>query len=315
MYHPEVVERLHRDFVHAGSDVVVALTFYQNREKLAAMHIEHLLERINQDAFKIARKVAEETGSYLAASISSSNSYVPEDHSTHELARKMFQEQVKWAKEAGVDFIIAESISNVGEALIVLEEIKKTGTIAVVTLTPSGDDKTWDSVNIIEACVTIERAGADVVGLNDSRGPKTMLPLLKQLSERIRIPIAILPAAYRTTAAQPTMTTLKDNNNKQHQQDRAFPVHLDPFVCTRTDIAQFTDAAKQLKSVKYFGLCSGSSPHHIRAISETLGRKPPASQYSADMTRHFIHGSGPGISPDNQNNISLLTGKHQIENK
>src|SRR6516225_5706799 len=59
--HPEVVERLHRDFVHAGSDVVQALTYYVHREKLRVIGREADLEAMNATALAIARKVARET--------------------------------------------------------------------------------------------------------------------------------------------------------------------------------------------------------------------------------------------------------------
>src|SRR5262249_50393788 len=64
--HPEVVERLHRDFVHAGSDVVEACTYYVHREKLRVIGREKDLEPMNAVALKIARKVARETGALFA---------------------------------------------------------------------------------------------------------------------------------------------------------------------------------------------------------------------------------------------------------
>src|SRR5919198_3189299 len=61
--HPELVEELHREFVHAGSDVVEAFTYYAHREKLRVIGREGDLERINRKALEIAREVADETGS------------------------------------------------------------------------------------------------------------------------------------------------------------------------------------------------------------------------------------------------------------
>src|SRR5437660_12936022 len=56
--HPEVVAQLHRDFVHAGSDVVEALTYYTHREKLRIIGREQDLEPINRRALEIAKTVA-----------------------------------------------------------------------------------------------------------------------------------------------------------------------------------------------------------------------------------------------------------------
>ena len=67
--HPEVVEQLHRDFVHAGSDVVQALTYYVHREKLRVIGREKDLEPMNVTALAIARKVARETATLFAGDI------------------------------------------------------------------------------------------------------------------------------------------------------------------------------------------------------------------------------------------------------
>src|SRR6266849_10081380 len=58
--HPEVVRQLHRDFVHAGSDVVEALTYYAHREKLRVIGREGDLEPINRLALDLAKAVAED---------------------------------------------------------------------------------------------------------------------------------------------------------------------------------------------------------------------------------------------------------------
>src|SRR5262245_35783660 len=58
--HPEAVEQLHREYVRAGSDVVEALTYYAHREKLLLLGKEDLLEPLNRQALRIARRVAAE---------------------------------------------------------------------------------------------------------------------------------------------------------------------------------------------------------------------------------------------------------------
>src|SRR5437588_7798053 len=60
--HPEIVAELHREFVHAGSDVVEAFTYYGHREKLRIIGKEDLLEPLNRQALELAHTVARETG-------------------------------------------------------------------------------------------------------------------------------------------------------------------------------------------------------------------------------------------------------------
>ena len=118
--HPEVVKQLHREFVHAGSDVVEAFTYYAHREKLRVIGKEDMLEPLNRQALEIAREVAEESGALLAGDICNTNVYEPDDEATGNAVRAMFEEQVGWAVDAGVDYVVGETISWLGEALIAL---------------------------------------------------------------------------------------------------------------------------------------------------------------------------------------------------
>src|SRR6516162_9097694 len=88
--HPEVVEQLHRDFVHAGSDVVEAFTYYAHREKLRIIGREGELESINRQALGIAKRVADETGTLFAGNICNTNIYEPANADSHKAARAMF---------------------------------------------------------------------------------------------------------------------------------------------------------------------------------------------------------------------------------
>jgi betaine-homocysteine S-methyltransferase len=101
--HPEVVMQLHRDFVHAGSDVVEALTYYAHREKLRVIGREGDLEPINRRALEIAKTVAAETGALLAGDICNTNIFDPADSASRGVVRAMFEEQVRWAVDAGAD--------------------------------------------------------------------------------------------------------------------------------------------------------------------------------------------------------------------
>jgi betaine-homocysteine S-methyltransferase len=287
--HPEVVAELHREFVHAGSDVVEAFTYYAHREKLRVIQQEHLLEPMQRQALQIAKDVADETGALLAGDLSNTNVFLPDDRETHSIVREMCEEQVRWAAEAGVDFIIAETISHVGEALIALEVIKEAGLPAVITLSIHRPSVTEDGFAPGEACKRLADAGADVVGFNCQRGPKTMLPLLREARASVSGYLGALPIPYRTHEAEPTFQSLRDPNYDTLPGGRPFPTALDPFTCNRYEIADFTREAYDI-GVRYLGLCCGAAPHHIRSMAEALGRTPPASRYSADMSKHAFYG-------------------------
>ena len=301
--HPEKVAGLHREFIHAGSDVVEAFTYYAHREKLRLIGREELLERLNREALRIAGEVAAESDALLAGNVCNTNVWTGAE--SREAVRAMFEEQVAWAVEADVDFVIAETISWLGEALTATEVIKEAGLPAVVTLTAHRDPDMRDGVAPAEACRRLEAAGADVVGLNCSRGPQTMLPLLGEIREAVSVPVAALPVPYRTSEQQPSFQSLEDPTGHELPGGRPFPTALDPFTCTRYEIADFAIAAHEL-GVGYLGVCCGAAPHHIRAMAEALGRTPPASRYSADMTKHAYLGSDPTLRDEYRDYVERL---------
>jgi betaine-homocysteine S-methyltransferase len=288
--HPDVVEELHREFVHAGSDVVEAFTYYGHRQKLRVIGKEQILEPLNRQALTIACRVARETGTLLAGNLCNTNVYEPGTPAVQE-ARTAFEEQVAWAAEAEADFVIAETFSWLGEALLALEAIRAADLPAVVTFAVHRDGTMRDGVSPEEACQQAEQAGAAVVGLNCIRGPRTMLPVLERVHAAVSCEVAALPVPYRTTEAEPTMQSLRDPGRGGTQ---AFPTGLDPFTCTRQELGDFATAALAL-GVRYLGVCCGAAPHHIRAVAEAAGKEPPASRYSPDMSKHSFLGTDAGI--------------------
>ena len=302
--HPELVAQLHREFVHAGSDVVEAFTYYAHREKLRLIGKEHLLETMNRSALETAKQVADESDALLAGDICNTNVFAPEDSSRRDV-RAMFEEQVAWAIDADVDFVIAETFSYGEEALIAAEVVKAAGLPAVVTLAIHQEPTTREGWSPAEACKRLEDAGADVVGLNCIRGPKTMLPLVAAVREAVSVHVAALPVPYRTHDAEPTFQSLRDQDCDCIPGGRPFPTALDPFTCNRYELGEFAREAHEL-GVNYLGVCCGAAPHHIRSVAEALGRNPPASRYTADMSKHAFLGTDETLKQHNQDYAAKL---------
>ncbi|MCW2632539.1 MAG: homocysteine S-methyltransferase family protein [Pseudonocardia sp.] len=296
--HPDRVTALHEEFVHAGSDVVEAFTYYAHREKLRLIGKADMLERLNRQALELAAGVAAQSGAVLAGNVCNTNVFEPADRASHASVRAMFTEQVGWAAECGVDFVIGETFRYVEEAIIALEVVRAAELPAVVTLAVHRVPATGEGMALPEAMKRLAGAGADVVGLNCTRGPATMLPLLRQIVPAVDVPVAALPVPYRTTAEQPNFQSLRDPTYDRFPDGRPFPTALDPFTCNRYEIADFTRSAQQT-GVQYFGVCCGAAPHHIRSMAEALGRQPPASRYSDDMSKHVYFGTEPSLAPHN----------------
>ena len=299
--HPEVVTQLHREFIRAGSDVVQAFTYYGHREKLRLIGKEDLLEPLQKNALKIAKDAADEFPELdlmIAGNVANTNIYSPTDKQSHIDCQKMFAEQIAWAKEANVDFVIAETINWTEEAKLALKEIKDAGLIAVVNLAIPKGDKTREGHSAAEACKILEDHGADVVGLNCYRGPDMTMKLLPSIREQVSCHVAALPVPYRTTEQFPTHMYIEDPNcgcldgNVSH-------IALDGLTCNRFEMAEFTKKCIDI-NVNFIGICCGADPHHVREMAVAMGRKPIAYKYYPDMTKHFAHGNEGTLKDNNK---------------
>ena len=232
----------------------------------------------------------------MAGNISNTNIWNPNDNNSQKQVHAMFEEMVQWAKEEGADFIIGETFYYSGEAYVALEEIKKSGLPAVLTISPMGENIMRDDISIIDTCKELEQRGADVVGMNCFRGPNTMMPYLKEIRKTIKCHMAALPIPFRTNENQPTFFNLDDNNDCKcpSPHGRTFPTALDPMYCNRYEIRKFAEEAHSL-NIKYLGVCCGAAPMHIREVAEAIGREVPASKYREKMSNHFMYGTNERI--------------------
>ena len=245
------------------------------------------LERINRTALKIARECAKKHGKLFAGGVSNTNIYSVEDKGTVDRVRAMYTEQVQWSKEEGADYIIAETLSYLGEAKIALEVIRSFGLPAVVTMTTplKSDLLTLDKVHIADACKELLDQGATVVGLNCNSGPDVTFDAVKEIvkvcpPERV----CALPIAYRTTLENRSFFDLKDECCPENNP--VYPRGMEPFCVSPVEIDIFTKSCLNL-GMKYLGICCGNSGELTRAMAVAMGRSPNASHYH-DSTSHGI---------------------------
>jgi methionine synthase I (cobalamin-dependent) len=286
---PDALRQLHREFLRAGSDVMVALTYYAHREKLRDVGRAGELEQMNRQAVRLANEIAREGDALVAGNICNTWSYDPKDPvASGAVVRAQYEEQLGWAVEEGIDFVIAETFDHVGEALIGLEVCEELGLPVMVTFASVQPALTYDGYDYVDACRILAENGATIVGLNCSRGPATMLPLLERIRAAVDGPVAAQPVPYRTSPAIPAFESLESADGR-----RMFPIELESFQHTRFEMADFARQACGL-GVDYIGICCGGGPHHVRAMAEALGRETPASRYSPAIELHPVLGAQAG---------------------
>ncbi len=164
---PDAVKQLHREFIRAGSDVVEALTYYAHREKLRLIGKEDLLQPMQQQTLSLAKESAAEAAELggerplVAGNICNTNVWDPADpEGSAAVVVPMFEEQIAWAADAGVDFMIAETLYYYDEALAALEAIKRADLTPVVTLACHDEHILRDDTTIVDAAKGLEDNGA-----------------------------------------------------------------------------------------------------------------------------------------------------------
>jgi betaine-homocysteine S-methyltransferase len=283
---PEPLRQLHVEFREAGAEVLQSLTFYASRDKLATVGLQDRLEDLNRAAVRIAREVAGDR-CLVAGNLSLTWMYEPDNSAAKDRVRATFDEQLAVQVAEGVDFVIGETFSWLGEALIAVERAKKTGLPVMVTICFENQNTTAEGKSAGEAAKALVDAGADIVGMNCLRRPEHMLPSLEEMRKAVpNVFLASQPVAYRTPADKPDFTSLPQ-----------FPFELDPLQLTRRDMAAYAQRARDI-GVNYIGACCGSVAIHIREMARALGKRPAdqrpwALNYEKPMSAYEYYSHDP----------------------
>jgi betaine-homocysteine S-methyltransferase len=192
--------------------------------------------------------------------------YQPNSPASADRVRQTFDEQLKVQCEEGIDFIIGETFSWLGEALLCVERAKKTGLPVMVTICFENKDETAEGTDAATAAKTLCDAGADIVGMNCLRPPQHILGPMEQMRKAVDGYLACQPVAYNTPKEKPDFTSLSE-----------FPYGLDPLQLTRKQMGDYALRAKEI-GINYIGSCCGSVAMHVREMARVLGRLPAESR-------------------------------------
>ena len=263
---PEALAELHKEFVDAGAEVIQTLTFYASEDKLATVGLEGRVDDINRAATRIAREVAGEAGGgvLVAGNLCVTWAYDPDDPASHRHVRDLFDRQLATITDEGVDFVIAETFSWLGEALIAAEAIKAAGLPAMVTVGPDNDPNSLEGHPPGECVRRLADAGVEIVGVNCLRSPEHMLPIMEEVRGAApdSVHLAGQPGAFHGPAHQPNFVSLPE-----------FPYELEKIALPRTAFGEFAIKARDM-GYDYIGSCCGSVAAHVREMARALGKLP-----------------------------------------
>ncbi len=255
---PEALRQLHREFLQAGSQVLQALTFFGTREKLSRAGYGSQTEAINEAAVRIAREVAG-SQALVAGSVSRTQLFERQGSSAGSLVRDLISEQIRLLQSAGIDFLILETFFHLDEMLIALECARLSGlpVIATMSFRPRTTESS-DGISPARCAQAMVEAGAGLVGANCEQDPQRMLSVVREMHQAVDVPIAVQPAAFRTTEETPCFTRMPQ-----------FPDQLETIQVSRQEFKDFARIART-EGIGYLGGCCGCNAAYIRAMARGL---------------------------------------------
>jgi len=252
---PEVIKKIHHDYLAAGAEVLTTNTFGGTPLKLAAHGLAERCEELNFAGVRLAMAARAEfpdRGAFIAGDIGPCGKFFsPVGDLDQKSAAASVQTQVEIFAAAGVDFFLIETMVDLREAEIAVRTARQSSDIpVVVTMT---FDKKWRGYFTImgdkpsAAVRRLSDAGADVVGANCTLAAPDMIELARILVADSPLPILIQP-----NAGQPEM----------FDGQAVYRVTPEEFA---VDIKKILDTG-----VAAVGGCCGTTPEHIRAVAEHM---------------------------------------------
>ena len=257
--HPEVMQKIHAEYIAAGATIIETNTFGASRLKLDHYGLEDRVHELNTAAVTIAQSAVAASGKdvKIAGSMGPTGRFItPLGDLDFEEAHDAFYEQAKALADAGADYLIIETCIDIQEMRAALLAAKEAAprTPVICQLTYSDDGRTVTGTDPQSAAIILSAMGADIIGVNCSLGPEQLVPIVKTLAENTDCPISVQPNA-------------------------GMPVLVDGETHFPMGAAEFASWAKELLAAgaTYLGGCCGTTPAHIRALADALkGAEVPA---------------------------------------
>ena len=247
--HRDILKELQQSYVNAGSRVLYAPTFGANRMNLSLHHLEEHIKEMNDALVSLARESAKDMA-FVAGDITTTGKMMePAGDLTYETAFEVYKEQISYLRQAGVDFIIAETMINIEETLAAVDAASQVCDLPVLcSMTVEADGSIFSGGNAVEAALALESAGASAVGINCSVGPDQLVSVVRNIKEAISIPVIAKPNAG--------MPVIDDKGNAVYSMGAAeFAKHMKVLVENGASI---------------IGGCCGTTPEYIKAVAEIL---------------------------------------------
>ncbi|MGN0435608.1 MAG: homocysteine S-methyltransferase family protein [Wujia sp.] len=263
---PKILINLQREYIRAGSNIVLAPTFTANRIKLSEYGLDKNIVNINKSLVALSKEAIACEGhrGYVAGDMTMTGRQLfPVGDLTLDELIDVYKEQASILVEAGVDLFFVETMMSLAEARAAVLAIKEVCDLPImVSMTFNSDGKTLFGSTPEAAIVVLQSLGADAVGINCSTGPKEMLPLVESMLRYAKIPVFAKP-----------------NNGMPELIDGETVYSMTP--------EEFSEYGRMLvdAGVNAVGGCCGSTPKHIAALKRKVRSIVPEHDYSKAVKR------------------------------
>lgn len=243
---PDLIRRIHGDFLAAGARLIETNTFGANAIRLARHGLDDKVRELNTAAVRIAREAAG-TRAYVAGAIGPSGLLLENLVERGARVRDAFRAQAEALVDASVDAIVIETMRQPAEMWIALDavrELSSQAAIPVIAQVSIDDDLAMsDGTPILAMAEQMKARGVDVIGVNCSTGPEDVFAAAEKIVS-LGIPVSAMPNA-------------------------GLPQRVDDRLMYVATPEQFGIAARRMfeLGVRIIGGCCGTTPDHIRRIA------------------------------------------------
>lgn len=259
---PTRVADVHSQYIQAGSQIILANTFGANRYKLSNHSLDGKLIEINRAGVEIARSLAADSGKAIlvAGDVGPLGIRLsPYGRVKAHEARAALEQQMGALLAAGVDLLVIETMTDLFEVVEAIQAAKSLADIPVVaTMTFTRDDRTLLGDDPARVALSMQEAGADVIGINCSGGPSQLVRILRQMRQAV---------------------SSRENGAEMHywvKPNAGWPEHVGGRVLYAATPEYFRDFALEFwrAGANVIGGCCGTTPEHIAAMRTALDSQP-----------------------------------------
>jgi len=271
---PELVAKVHEDYIRAGAQVIETNTFGANALRLEKYGLQSRVRELNAAGVEVARAAAAGQA-YVAGAIGPSGYFLGEASAADlTKVKAAFSAQARALVEGGVDALFVETIRQTPELRVAVEAaVEAAGglpVVASVSLDESG--RMADGTDAEEVARLVKEWGASIVGVNCSDGPMAVLAAVEKMVP-LGLPVLAAPNA-------------------------GLPRRVDERMVYVSTPEYFGVYARRMirVGVRLVGGCCGTTPEHIKRIA-AAARMAAASEGEPRTDEELSRADTTGVVP------------------